>query len=161
MNILLQYFIFFLELLESFIYTKISGIYEKNTKEIIRKPIFKLVPYHILIHFINLEKYNYYLVKNGKYFYNKNTISISPPILKITLNYKLKESNVTLNETLDVTNIFNCYQNTFPLWLVINNESLNHCQTITIKKQSILSEEEIELDVNQNEDLTLSKIYNK
>ena len=67
MNILLQYFIFFLELLESFIYTKISGIYEKNTKEIIRKPIFKLVPYHILIHFINLEKYNYYLVKNDKY----------------------------------------------------------------------------------------------
>ena len=154
MNILLQYFIFFLELIESFIYTKLSGIYEKNTKDIIIKPIFKLVPYHILIHFINLEKYEYYLVKNGKYFYNKNTISISPPILKITLNE-------SLNETLDVTNIFNCYQNTFPLWLVINNEGLGYFEKITIKKQSILSEEEIELDIKENEDLTLSKIYNK
>lgn len=154
MNILLQYFIFFLELIESFIYTKLSGIYEKNTKEIIRKPIFKLVPYHILIHFINLEKYDYYLVKNGKYFYNENTISISPPILKIILK-------VSLNESLDVTNIFNCYQNTFPLWLVINNECLIHFEKITIKKQSILSEEEITLDIKQNEELTLSKIYNK
>tara|TARA_A100001015_G_C14528401_1_gene533141 strand:+ start:32 stop:196 length:165 start_codon:yes stop_codon:yes gene_type:complete len=50
-------------------------------------------------------------------------------------------------------------QNTFPLWCVIQNENFDFFDKICVKKQSILSEETIEVNIKDNIERKLSEIY--
>ena len=156
MNFLIIRILYFFELMYNFIFTRIEGIFDKNEKKIIKKTIYKYIPFNILIYSIDTNKYDYFLSLNNRYLYNKDKLSISPPIIKIML--KTNDNDFDCTE-IDCTKIFNRYQNTFPLWCVIQNENFDFFDKICVKKQSILSEETIEVNIKDNIERKLSEIY--